>query len=356
MPPRAVGILGVGVHLPPTRRPNGWWPAEVVAAWHRPPPPGPPPPAPTTAAGRAIAQAMAADPDPFAGVRARHVLAPEFDAIDMEELAARAALDHAGCTPAQVDLVLAHSPVPAVLHGNPACELHHRLGLRATAPSLEVTAAGYAFLAQLAVAHAMITAGAATTALLVQSALGSRLNHPTDPLSGRFGDAATAVVVGAVADGFGLRSAAHRTDGATPHTLVATTASGRWYDAGPVQMTVPDPMAMRRLLLDTVDRGCEVVAAALAQAALPAAAVDVFLAHQGAAWLQALTREHAGLVKAATVDSYADTAHIGAASVPLDLRLAWDRGLLTSGAEVVLFAGGTGMTYGATVLRWGGQL
>ena len=41
------------------------------------------------------------------------------------------------------------------------------------------------------------------------------------------------------------------------------------------------------------------------------------------------------------------------ASIQLSLRMAVDEGRLAPTDPVVLFAGGTGMTYGATVLEWG---
>jgi 3-oxoacyl-[acyl-carrier-protein] synthase III len=42
-----------------------------------------------------------------------------------------------------------------------------------------------------------------------------------------------------------------------------------------------------------------------------------------------------------------------AVCIPLNLRMAVDEGRLSPTDLVVLFAGGTGMTYGATVFEWG---
>ena len=78
-----------------------------------------------------------------------------------------------------------------------------------------------------------------------------------------------------------------------------------------------------------------------------------FCIHQGTPWLRRLAQEAAGLTGAHTIETFTKTGYLFSAILPLGLRFAEDDGLIKSGDIVVLFGGGTGMTYGATVVEWG---
>lgn len=355
----SVGILGLGTYLPPQIRTNAHWSAAVVAGWVRARAAAraaapPPPPAATVAIAKVLAAMAAQADDPFQGAVERRIVADDQEAIDLEEAAARDAIARAGVAASAIDLVMTHTPVPAYQLSNSACPLHHRLGLAPGALALEADAAGYSFLAQLALADGMIRSGAARFALLTQSSVASRLVAHDDPIAPLFGDGATAVVIGPVAPGRGVLATRHRTLGTLPATLIAAVPGRRWYDDGRAVLHLPDPAAMHQLLLDTVDRGHEVITAALAAAGLGPDQVDVFGVHQGSAWLRRVTQDHVGLTRARAVDTFAHTGHLFAASIPLDLRLAEDTGALAADDVVALFGGGTGMIYGSTILRWGG--
>jgi len=350
-----VGILGVGTYLPAVVRRNDWWSPSVVDGWLRRRSATPPAvPAPATPAQAAVLAAMAhQSEDPFQGAVERRVMPDGMTAVDMEEAASLAAIAEAGLDRREIDLLLVHTAVPEYLLSNTACVLHRRLGLPTDCIAMQTEAAAYTFLLQLTVARQMIAAGAAHRALLVQSTGASRLLDPSDPVSALFGDAATAVVVGPVAPGRGVRAAVHRADGRFPRTLIASVRDGRWYDDGRVVLHSADPGQARQVFLETVDRGKEVIAAVLAEAGVDAAAVDFFAVHQGTPWLRRITQEQTGLEAARTVDTFAATGYLFSASIPLCLATAAGDRLLGADDLVVLFGGGTGQTYGATVLRWG---
>ena len=358
--PEGIGILGIGTHLPPEVRHNDWWPAATVARWNQARAAqlaavrAAPPPAPTAPGVAMVLRAMAeqTDHDPFRGVVERRVLAAGATATDMEAAAAEAALARAELDRREVDVLLLHSAVPEYLLANTACVLHHRLGLPTACLAMEAQASAYSFLAQLALAEALVAAGRARHVLLVQSSAASRLIDRDDPTSPAFGDAATAVVVGRVGAGRGVLAAVHRADGRCPSSLVASVPGGRWYDGRSV-LHLGDPVGERKVILDTVDQGHEVIGAVLAAGGHAADQVDFFAVHQGTPWLRRLTQEHAGLARARSVDLFARTGYLFAASLPLVLATGAEQGLLAAGDLVVLFGGGTGITYGASLVRWG---
>ncbi len=352
-----VGILGVGTYLPPEIRGNHWWPADVVERWTQ----GQirsiealrSAPAPASAGARRVVQAMLElDSDPFFGTVERRVMSAAATATDLEVPAAEAALLRAGVDRDQIDLLLIYSAVPDHVLSNSACALHHRLGLRASCVSLEVQASSYSFLAQLALAVPYIETGRARHALLVQSSAISRLLDPGDPVSARFGDAATAVVVGPVGRDHGVLGSFHCTDGSSPRSLIASVRGGRWYDGRSV-LHMADPEGAQRAFLASIDQVQEAVAGALAAAGLRPEQVDYLAIHQATPWLARLARDHAGLGRARMVDVYARTAHVFASTVPLVLAAGEEEGVLVSGDVVMLVAAGVGMMRGATAMRWG---
>ena len=352
-----VGILGLGTFLPPTIRHNDWWSVAQVTAWQAQRAAARSGLAAVEPATEGVARVIAAmrevADDPFRGTVARHVMPDEMSSHDMEELAARAALERAGVAAAEIGAVLVHSTVPDHLATNAACVVHRRLGLPRACLVLQTEAAAYSFMHQLALADALIGGGRARCALLVQSSATSRLIDPRDPISPTFGDGATAAVVGRVSGDRGVIAHAHFADGNYASTLVAGVPGAHWYDPGRIVLHIADPVSERQVFLQTLDRAREAVTAVLERSQLAAGDIDFFGVHQGTPWLRRLAQDHAGLGHARSVDTYARTAYMFAASIPLGLDLAERDGLLADDDRVVLFGGGTGMTFGAITLRWG---
>ncbi len=350
---KRIGILGLGMFLPEAVRFNDWWPNDVVASWK----PSVGAPSAHTAVSETAPQVMEAmsvlEHDPFSGARKRHVLADDGSIIAMQIEAAKIALARSKVSAGEIDMVLTCVTPTDFQLTNSACELHEALGLHRECFSLHVDGAQHGFLLQLELAESMIAMGKATCALLVQASAMSRLVDPKSIISPRFGDGATAAVVGPVAAERGILSITHRTDGRFPNAFVASVPGKRWYEDGRVQLYIRDPVGVRDILLRTVDLSKEGILAALARAGLEAKDVEIFTMHQGMPWLTDLVQRHAGLIRARSVTTFNDTAHLFAAFVPSTLVAAETQGLLSDGSVVVIAGGGNGMTYGAAVLRWG---
>lgn len=345
--------------LPPEVRRNDWWPDALTQSWleaRRRSAASAAPAAPAAPASHAVNQIIAAmaeqSADPFQGAVQRHVMPEGMSSADMEVEAAKMALAQFGRSAQSVDLLLTHTVLVDELLSNQACILHDRLALPTSCLSMQVDASAYSFLGQMAIAEAMILAGRARHALLVQSCAASRLLDHRSPISPLFGDGATAVIMGEVNSGSGIMAAAHRTDGASPRTLVASVPGMRWYDDGRPVIHVADPVASREMFLSTVDRGKEVVAEALAAAGVMASEIEYFGVHQGTPWLARIASECFGLTSAKRAEVFTRTGYLFSASIPLGLCIAEQQSMIRPGALVLLFGGGTGMTYGATVLRW----
>ena len=350
-----VGILGAGLFLPPEIKRNDWWPAEVVTGWMNDRARAPRPPLPTElseGARRCIAAMAEQAKDPFQGAVERRWMPAGMSIVDMEEAAARIAIERAGVDASCIDLLLTNTTVPEVLLGNPACAVHERLGLRRECLSTHLDVATHSFLMQLALAEGMILAGRARLALLVQSCAPSRLMEPMNVNTPFFGDAATAVVVGPTR-GHGILSTVNYTDGRFPRTLIASVPGRPWYEDGRVVLHIADQTQMQQVFLSTADVCRESIMTALARADRTGERVDFFAIHQGTPWLREVVREHAGLSRARSIETFQRTGYLFASMIPASLATAADAKLVSDGDLVVLSGGGPGMTYGATVLEWG---
>jgi 3-oxoacyl-[acyl-carrier-protein] synthase-3 len=358
-----VGFLGIGVELPEQIRRNDWWPAEVVERWRehnqrllpvvsrlleRGGSPSP-------ELKRALTAMAELAPDPFQGSVERRVAADDVDASVLEIAAARKALDAASIPADQIDALFVYSGVPDFLSTPNAAAVHEGLGLPERCFSLSSDMGCNTFLLQLEAAQHLIGSGAARYALLVQSAVPSRVLPYEQPHSAVFGDGATAVVVGRVRDGFGLLSSRHRVDGSRHRCLVAGVPGKRWCDEGRVVLHLNDPMQAIQMVSQVGERCRQVVSEALEGAGLHPVEVDFYAAHQGMAWIPSVTKLCAGLDHAGSLDTFTSTASLSAANLPLILHTAMKQGLLSDGDRVACFSGGTGETWSASVLRWGGR-
>ncbi len=347
-----IGILGLGMDLPPDVRRNDFWAPAVLAS-------SPqsrmqmPTEALTPGMAAVVAEMKQLARDPSQGTVERRILADGVSLVDLEVRAARMAIARANTSLDHIDLLLTHRMPTEVQLTNPACELHERLGLPRKCFSLQTEGAQHSFLLQLSIAQAMILAGQAQTALLVQSSGVSRLLDYDDALSLAFGDGATAVVVGRVGGDRGILASTHYTEGASPHTLVASVPGKPWYAEGRSILHLADMPGVANMLLRTVDVSKTSIEDALQLASLRADQVDVFAMHQGMPWLRKLVQAQTGLSHARPIDTFSKTGHLFGAFVPSTLVAAERDGLLGDGDIVVIAGGGNGMTYGASVIRWG---
>jgi len=350
---RRATILGLGSFLPEEVRRNDWWPAELVNRWMEARRNQPPMPPPRTPAAEQIVEAMRQQAfDPFQGVAERRVMAPDMESVDMEERACDVAIQRAGIDRSQIDALFTHTAVPAYLMSNTACVLHQRLGLPSSCFSMQAEAAGFSFIMQLSLAEQMVVLGRARYVLCVQSCAASRLVDQSDPHSPLLGDGASAVIVGP-SETAGVLASVFRTDGRHPRALVAEVPGRRWYDEGKVILHRGTPGDAVASFLEAGDKAQEVIGDLLQRAGVSPSEIAFFGSHQGTPWMREVVQRVTGLSHARAVDVFATSGYMLAVSIPLVLERGMTDGSLRDGDLAVLFGGGVGYTYGATLVRWG---
>lgn len=352
---KAVGIRAIGMYEPPIVRRNDWWPVDLVDKWveKRKDRLGSSVPFAATPGERRILHASAEQAlDPFLGAVERRVVPAELSVLDIEERAARDAIARARIDPLEIDLLLTHSVVPDYQLANPACPLHERLALSPKCLSLHTEATAYASLAQLAIAESLIASGRNRYALLVQSCVATRLFAQEDQNSVLVGDGATAIVLGPVESGRGILGAVHYTEGRYPTGLVMGVPGRRWYDDGQVRAHVGDPQQLSSALLRIADTCAEAATALLTDVGMKLTDIEFLSVFQGMPWLQAVVYEELGINHIQPFDVFSKFGYLSSAMIPAALFRAEQDGKLADNQLVVIVGGGTGMTYGATALRW----
>lgn len=350
-------IIGLGEWLPETIRENDAWPPEFREAAF-------------AAAGKELVDIAGSenDPceaivlrrsreeanDPFRGARRRRVADESISSVDAEVRAARAALQDAMVDPEQLDLVLSWSLVPERLSPSNAPAVAHAIGAHG-AGALGLDAACATTIAQLTLATAMIESGRARYVLLTQSHLISRANPMMHPASPNLGDAATAMVVGP-SERPGVVATRVVSDGSYHKAVTwcrARDTDPPWWQGGPgFYPGSRDKDAAQRLARRAVRIAVDTIAELLAQARVPVSTIDVLASAQPRRWFPASVAEALGLPESSAPDTFEDLAHVGGCGVVTNLLAARRAGLVQSGARVVLYAMGAGMTRAAALVEW----
>jgi 3-oxoacyl-[acyl-carrier-protein] synthase-3 len=100
------------------------------------------------------------------GIQQRHIAAEGQTTVDLAEQAARRAMEAAGVTADQLDLIVLGTTTPDIVFPSSACLLQARLGANGC-PAFDVNAACSGFIFALTTADKFIRSGAAKTALVV---------------------------------------------------------------------------------------------------------------------------------------------------------------------------------------------
>jgi 3-oxoacyl-[acyl-carrier-protein] synthase-3 len=297
--------------------------------------------------------------DPFRGAVRRRVLAPGETASQLEALAARRALEDAGVRPQDVDLALIVSHMPDLPLPTNGPALQANVGLeRAMVLSVDVACAS--FLAQWILADSLLRTGAARTILAVQSATMSRFLDLSSPLSVHLGDAATAAVfVLAGTEGRGLLSHWSRTDGSLRDGIVLTHVGAQGEGArlfeqaiGPLTFTSLDPVSGKRAGVISAQWCREASLGALERAGHSAREVAYFFGPQSIKWLPEACRLSLEIDQERALETFDEVANISSSTIPYNLMVARQKGLLREGMLLLLYAPGVGMHRVASVLRW----
>ncbi len=279
------------------------------------------------------------------GIKFRHIAGPDETTATLATLASRNALDAAGMTADDIDLIIVATATPDQTFPASATIVQHALGCNGGV-AFDVAAVCSGFLYAFSVAESMIRAGSAKNALVIGSETFSRILDWEDRATCvLFGDGAGAVVLSGEVGTRGALATRLHADGRHNELL--------YVDGGPSTTGTVGKLRMkgREVFRHAVTNLANVMTETLAAADVAANDVDWVVPHQANARIINATAKKLGLDPAKVVMTVDQHANTSAASVPLALDVAVRDGRIKSGDIIVLEAMGGGFTWGASVVR-----
>ncbi len=290
------------------------------------------------------------------GIAERRIAGPDENPSDMGAKAAANALERAGLTPADVDLLIVATMTPDVPFPSTACLLQAKLGLRRDIPCFDVSAACSGFVYALQVAKDMMRSGSYRRALVVGAEkLSSVVDWSDRTTCVLFGDGAGAVLLETTPEkNVGLLGNILGADGNNAELL---HCAGGGSAAPATADSLRDGKHFLRMNGKEVFRhavrvmaeSCERV---LAKCDVKSAQVAWFIPHQANSRILEAVASQLNVDMdrfPSNLERYGNTS---AASIPLALEEAWKDGKIKHGDLVLIVAFGAGLTWGATLLRW----
>ena len=283
------------------------------------------------------------------GISERRIAADDEFTCDLAEKASRKAIDSAGISISEIDLLVVATTTADQIFPSTACLLQARLGISGP-PAFDVQAVCAGFMFALDVADKFIRTGSAKCALVVGAETFSRIIDWTDRSTCiLFGDGGGAVVLKADQQP-GVLSTHLHADGKYNDLLCVPAGVSKNYQA--VQAgTAFTRMEGSEVFRHAVTAMSDMVEEALDANNMTRQDVDWLIPHQANVRIINAVGRRAGFPAdkvIVTVDHHGNTS---AASVPLALDESIRNGTIKPGQHVLMEGFGGGFTWGSALVR-----
>jgi 3-oxoacyl-[acyl-carrier-protein] synthase III len=272
------------------------------------------------------------------GIEERRIADDNTNTSDMGFAAAQKAIQDAGITPEDIDLILVATVTPDQPFPSVACMLQERLGAKKAA-AMDVSAACAGFMYGIITGKQFVESGAYKHVLVVGVEKLSKITDWNDRNTAvLFGDGAGAVIVGEVSEGRGILSFELGADG---------TGAKHLYQDEYIIMTG------REVFKFAVRQMGESCINVLEKAGLTKEDVDFLIPHQANIRIMEASRQRLELPvekMSKTVQKYGNTS---AASIPISIVEEIEAGKIKDDDLIVMVGFGGGLTWGAIAIRWG---
>jgi 3-oxoacyl-[acyl-carrier-protein] synthase III len=287
------------------------------------------------------------------GIKERRIAAPEEAASDLALPAARQALEQAGVSPKELDMVIVATATPDMLFPATAAIVADALGAeRAAAYDLLAGCTGFVY--ALSQAYGQVATGLSRKVLIVGTEVLSRITNWQDRSTCiLFGDGAGAAVVQPIGNG-GIAGFELGADGSGGPDLCVPAGGSR----RPISPdTLEDELQFIKMNGAEVFRFATRIMVTSAEQLLRVCGatvddVDLYVPHQANKRIVDHAVKNLGLDPQKVlmnIDRYGNTS---SASIPICLREAQAEGRLEEGTQVLMSAVGAGLTWGSVYLTW----
>ena len=282
------------------------------------------------------------------GIQERRIAADNELTSDLARQAALEALQDAGLTASDIDLIILATTTPDDTFPATACKVQQQLGMTGGF-AFDIQAACSGFLYALSVADAYITQGRVHRVLVIGAETLSRIVDWSDRNTCvLFGDGAGAVVLEGSADktDSGILSVLLRSDGRYRDLFLSSGGVPRTQTAGFIHMEG------REVFRHAVENMAQIAKDVLQQQRLTPADIDYLVPHQANVRIIEATRTKLGLPADKVILTLQQQGNTSAASIPLALHTGIRSGRIQRGDLLLLESMGGGLTWGAGLIRF----
>ena len=281
------------------------------------------------------------------GIKQRYIAGEHETSSTLGARAARAALDRAGMSARDIDLIIVATSTPDYTFPSVATQIQAALGMsQGVGFDLQAVCSGFVF--AVTTADKFLASGSHKRALVIGAETFSRLLDWEDRTTCvLFGDGAGAIVLEAVEGGErGVMVSQLRSDGRHRSKL--------YVDGGPSTTGTVGHLRMegKEVFKFAVGMVTDVIRACFEAANVGPADIDWFVPHQANRRIIEASADKLGIARekvVLTVDRHGNTS---AASIPLALDVAVSDGRIQEGDLVMIESVGGGFTWGAALIRW----
>ncbi len=288
------------------------------------------------------------------GIKQRRKAAPgEYTSLFAVK-AARQAIERAGLTPADIDLILCATVSPDQILPSTGCIIQAELGANRAA-AMDVVAACSGFLYGVTLANTMIQSGQSKHALVIGAEILTQYVDYTDRHTCvLFGDGAGAAVLGAVDGERGILSSRIRSDGRYQEQLFSPGGGTR---RPPTAETLAAgdhffKMKGNELFKVAVRSMAEVSREVLEEAGVDAKDVKLFIPHQANQRITDAVANKLNVDESLVYSNISMHGNTSSASIPIALDECVEAGRVKTGDLVLLASFGGGVTWGGVLMRW----
>jgi len=282
------------------------------------------------------------------GIQERRIAGDAETVVSMGTIAAQRAMEAAGVSAADIDLIIVATTSAEKAFPSAACEIQHQLGVE-DAPAFDVAAACAGFVFALSTADQYIKTGQYKTILVVGADVLARMCNPDDRNTIiLFGDGAGALVLKAN-DAPGILST-HLHSAGQFADLLGLDQPRRDYPQSIEAAWLY--MKGREVFKVAVAKLAELVTETLAHNNLTKSDVDWLIPHQANRRIIEATAKKLDLPMERVVMTLHYTGNTSAASVPIALDEAIRDGRIKRGQNLLLEAFGGGFAWGSAMIKY----
>jgi 3-oxoacyl-[acyl-carrier-protein] synthase-3 len=284
------------------------------------------------------------------GIEQRHIAVEGQTTVDLAEAASRLAIESAGISAQDIDLIIIATSTPDKIFPSSACILQARLDIHGC-PAFDIQAVCTGFVYGLAIAEKFIKTGSSKNALVVGAEIFSKiLNWEDRGTCVLFGDGAGAVVLAANEE-TGILSTHIHADGKYENLLRVPYGIADGYDqvkAGKAFVEMKGNEVFK-MAVNTLGR---IVDETLAANNMMKSDIDWLVPHQANIRIITATAKKLKMSMDQVVVTVHKHGNTSAASIPLALDVAVRDGRIKENELLLFEAFGGGFTWGSVLARF----